>query len=182
MITKKEDLHDTQIFGDGALEYQRLAFEFGIGWNELGTDLNLRPNYAGVTCKKYGSRYELATIRELSSDKEIKTLTKKDLIPQTKEVEWANGDVVNTPDGEGCIVAEVYRDGCSYWIVQFEDYFHPFDTGEISKPETEAERVEREREEFKVEICKDLGIGAAGCNTACIINKLYELGYRKKSE
>ena len=47
--------------------------------------------------------------------------------------------------------------------------------------ETEAERVERERDEFKVEICKDLEIEAVGCNTACIINKLYELGYRKES-
>lgn len=53
---------------------------------------------------------------------------------------------------------------------------------EVVRHETEAERVEREREEFEVEICKDLGIDAVGCNTACIINKLYELGYRKESE
>ena len=65
-------------------------------------------------------------------------------IPQTKEVEWVNGDIANTPDGEGCLVAEVYRDGYSYWIVQFKDNFHPFDLSELSKPETEAERKERE--------------------------------------
>ncbi|AUR94705.1 hypothetical protein NVP1197A_67 [Vibrio phage 1.197.A._10N.286.54.F2] len=52
----------------------------------------------------------------------------------------------------------------------------------FSKPETPQQREEREREEFKVEMCKGLGIDAVGCNTACIINKLYELGYRKESE
>lgn len=63
---------------------------------------------------------------------------------QTKEVEWANGDIANTPDGEGCLVAEVYRDGYSYWIVQFKDNFHPFDLSELSKPETEEQKLERE--------------------------------------
>lgn len=50
----------------------------------------------------------------------------------------------------------------------------------LARPETKQQREEREREEFKVEMCKDLGIDAVGCNTACIINKLYELGYRKE--
>ena len=79
MITCKEDLYNTQILGNGALECQRLAFEFGIGWNEIGTDLRLRPNYIGVTCKKYGNHYELASIMELSSEEGTNTLTINDL-------------------------------------------------------------------------------------------------------
>lgn len=152
MITCKEDLHNTQILGDGALEYQRLAFEFGIGWNELGTDLRLRSNYIGVTCKKYGHRYELASIRELSDDKDIKTLTINDLmmeqvkpIPQTKEVEWVNGDACIYDGSEytfvgmtptfndlSCIVFDV-KNGIEHVCVR-----------KLSKPETEAERKERE--------------------------------------
>ena len=162
MITCKEDLHNTQILGDGALEYQRLAFEFGIGWNEIGTDLRLRPNYIGVICKKYGNHYELASIRELSEDEDIKTLTINDLmmeqvkpIPQTKEVEWVNGDTCVYDGSEytfvgmtptfndlSCIVFDV-KNGIEHVCVR-----------KLSKPETEAERKERE----------ELGLGSALMN------------------
>lgn len=74
------------------------------------------------------------------------TPEEKESLDAIEQVEWKNGDIVNTPDGEGCIVAEVYRDGYSYWIVQFKDNFHEFDPSEISEPETT--KVKEEREDF----------------------------------
>lgn len=106
--------------------------------------------------------------------------------PEEKEVEWANGELLEFM-GEPCVFIGMSEGSAIVRYTKDADralagvISEVCSVNMISKPETEAERVEREREEFKVEMCKDLGIDAVGCNTACIINKLYELGYRKES-
>jgi hypothetical protein len=68
-------------------------------------------------------------------------------IPQTKEVEWLGvGCTVRTNSyGDGEVIAEAFVSGFSKWLVQFKDTYRVFDEKDLSKPETEAERVERER-------------------------------------
>lgn len=115
------------------------------------------------------------------------TPEEKEALDAIEQVEWKNGDIVKTPDGMGCLVAEVFRDGYSYWIVQFKDNFHPFCVTELSKPETEAERVERERLEAVKEMFSywsdDEGDFVAGDDTdrwvKGLLFSLYDAGYKR---
>ena len=88
-------------------------------------------------------------------------------IPQPKEVEWVNGDIVNTPDGEGCLVAEVFRDGYSYWVVQFKDNFHPFCVTELSKPESPEDKAKRELLETSYDLYRktQVAINSVACES-----------------
>ena len=94
---------------------------------------------------------------------------------------FVGGDICLDHGSVQCLVAEVYRDGYSYWIVQFKDNFHPFDLSELSKPETKQQREDREREELSDLACESLfGESIQNCrpDVAATVRSMIEAGYR----
>ncbi|AUR95781.1 hypothetical protein NVP1213O_05 [Vibrio phage 1.213.O._10N.222.54.F10] len=141
MITCKEDLHYTYIANNKENKAALIArcSDFGIGICGVSNTDAMLEVYA--TCGD--DDFEICSTN--TPESRSKQLTLEDLKPQTKEVEWVNGDA--------CIY-----DGSEYTFVGMTPTFNDsscivFDTKngiehvcvkKLSKPETEAERKERE--------------------------------------
>jgi hypothetical protein len=105
-------------------------------------------------------------------------------IPQTKEVEWVNGDTVeyhNKHEGEGGILTFVgihptHKDHAVLYGKHLNGGYMSAPLSMLSKPETEAERVERERVMFVDAACWDVHSLAVSQAIA-----LFDAGYRKES-
>ena len=107
-------------------------------------------------------------------------------IPQTKEVEWENGDECrysHDVEHEYVYVGE-HPHGGGHYVFSEEKGITYIANGYLLKPETEAERVEREREDAinEMSLIVESGNGFAGNAYKKYCASLYDAGYRKESE
>ncbi|AUR89598.1 coil containing protein [Vibrio phage 1.137.O._10N.261.46.B5] len=141
MITCKEDLHNTYIINDhGELRdlFLEKCKELGLVWlsgnDPFGSKLGLCSAKIGVTSGI------------ICTDAIGRLLTDADLKPQTKEVEWVNGDeclYMNSSEVHKFIGVDPTRNDFCY-IKADCSAVNWVEISKLSKPETEAERKERE--------------------------------------
>lgn len=105
--------------------------------------------------------------------------------PEEKEVEWVNGDDV---EAYGKLYKYVgldpFNDNLCICLANQDDDPQCFSIEVLNKPETEAERVEREREDAinEMSLIVESGNGFAGNAYKKYCASLYDAGYRKESE
>ncbi|CAM0109115.1 hypothetical protein VPH209E381_0098 [Vibrio phage 209E38-1] len=142
MITCKEDLNNTYIINDrGELRdlFLGKCREFGLLWvsGKFPFDSNV-----GINSNKIG-----VISGVIQSDATGRMLTIEDLKPQTKEVEWVNGDscvwsgidavfIGYSQSQKSRCAVEYLRGGCSIIDTVFIE--------QLSKPETPEQKLERE--------------------------------------
>ena len=103
-------------------------------------------------------------------------------IPQTKEVEWVNGDKCrysHDVEHEYVYVGE-HPHGDGHYVFSEEKGITYIANGYLLEPETEAERVERERANAIYDMCASADNFTEESNFWA--GKFYDLGYRKESE
>ena len=196
MITKKEDLLKTYIANDNG-KLRDLYLELCESFEVQGTPKDLGCSDAsGWKCNFIGVYHGGIWIADEidTESKEAKQLTIEDLIPQTREVEWVNG---LPPVGVECEVRfrtdgdwtdwfskgkfKAGYDSKIWFSHEFGDCVYPAHDIEFRKPETEAERIEREELARKAMITNEMCLSVASLKPSQAI-ALYEAGYRKESE
>lgn len=143
MITKKEDLYKTYVINDGEIRslYVGLCNKFGI---ECESNSNAS-GAVDITNADYIEVYAgICFYTNTPSVETSKQLTLEDLKPQTKEVEWVNGDECRCNDNIDYtyIGLNPHKPLFSY-IVGNGQIIQRL-TSILSKPETPEQKLERE--------------------------------------
>ena len=103
-------------------------------------------------------------------------------IPQTKEVEWVNGDDVEVYGKPYKYVGlDPFNENLCICLANEHDDPQCFSIEALSKPETEAERVERELEAKKAKEVNDMCFAVTSLRLSQAV-ALYDAGYSKEGE